>query len=87
MCIATRRKEIHGPGLQFEYLNGTDYAQDIFDNITNNLLTNALILGDFKEHGKHEYHCINFGDWELIIEAQTDSQCTEVEIESNCIGV
>ena len=87
MYIATSRKEIHRPGLQVEYLNGTDYLQDIFDNITNNLLPNAPILGDFDEHGKHEYHCIDFGDWELIIEAQTNSQCTEAKIESNCVGV
>ena len=69
-------------GLQVEYLNGTEYAQDIFDSVTDNLLTDAPILGDFKEHGKHEYHCIDFGDWELIIEVQTGSQCTESEIES-----
>ena len=51
MCIATKKKEIGGPGLKAEYLNGTDYARVIFDNITNNLLTNAPILGDFKEQG------------------------------------
>ena len=87
MCNATKKKEIGRPGLKAEYLNGTDYIQDIFDNITNNLLTDALILGDFKEQGNHNYHCIDFGDWELIIAAQTESQCTEADIESNGVGL
>ena len=71
MCNFKNQVEIRGQGLSLHYLNQTTLAEQTLQDIDNYILADCPIVGDNPGKGCYEYHVIDFGDWELIIIANT----------------